>query len=237
MGALQRDDAAREEMDRPDCDARLLQRTYAQFPLVNRAVSGWRKNYELFVRPVLREREQARILDIGCGGGDVAVNLYRWASADGLQATICGIDPDQRAIDFAREAGRRRGIPESAVGFLPMVSSQLAADGELFDVVISNHLLHHLEAHEVQQLMVDTERLCSAVAVHSDIRRSRLALALFGAATLPLAGTSLIRRDGLVSIRRSFTTAELAQRARPSWNVSAASPYRNLLIWRPGNDG
>ncbi|WP_313810756.1 methyltransferase domain-containing protein [Glutamicibacter sp.] len=237
MGALQRDDAAREEMDRPDCDALLLRRTYAQFPLVNRAVSGWRKNYEQFIRPVLRKQGHSRILDIGCGGGDIAVNLYRWALADGLQVTVCGIDPDQRAIDFARAAGRRRGIPESVVEFLPVGSSQLAADGERFDVVLSNHLLHHLTPSELQQLMADTEKLCPAVALHSDIRRSRLALVLFGAATLPLAGTSFIRRDGLVSIRRSFTAEELAQRARPGWEVEAASPYRNLLIWRSESDG
>ncbi|GAA1406908.1 hypothetical protein AUR04nite_04710 [Glutamicibacter uratoxydans] len=237
MRALPRDDAAIEEMDRPDCSERLLRRTYAQFPLVNRAVGGWRKNYEQFIRPVLQRRRQARILDIGCGGGDIAVDLYRRALADGFSVAVRGIDPDPRAIDFARAAALSRGLPRQAVEFHRQNSTQLAAEGAAFDVVISNHLMHHLHPGELQQLMADSEKLCTEVAVHSDIRRSRAALGLFGAATLPLAGTSFIRRDGLTSIRRSFTAAELAQLARPGWQVEAGRPYRNLLTWRPDRDG
>ncbi|PRA12261.1 methyltransferase [Arthrobacter sp. MYb211] len=237
MTSLRRSIGVAEEMDRPDCDPTLLRRTYAQFPLVNRVVAGWRGNYVRFIRPVLRRRPETRILDVGCGGGDLAMNLARWALADGLSTQILGIDPDPRAIGYARQAMRRAALPEGVVQFRETTSALLAAAGEPFDVVLSNHLLHHLEARELQQLQVDTESLCTGIGLHSDIRRARAALLLFGTATLPLAGTSLIRRDGLVSIRRSYTSAELRHRARPGWEVQAQRTYRNALLWKAAGSG
>lgn len=234
---LQRHPEAVEEMDRPDCDPQLLRRTYAQFPLVNRVVAGWRGNYLQFIRPLLRQRGAGRILDIGCGGGDIAANLVRWAQADGLEVQLCAIDPDPRAISFARDSLHRQKAAGRALEFRQAHSSQLVAEGERFDVVYSNHLLHHLDPAELQSLQADTEQLCTGIGLHSDIRRSAAALGLFGAATLPLAGTSLIRRDGLASIRRSYTQVELAGRTRPGWQVHARTPYRNLLLWKAGSRG
>ena len=57
-----------EEMDRPDCDPVRLERTYAQFPLINAVVSGWRRNYLRYVRPVLAAQGGGTVLDIGAGG-------------------------------------------------------------------------------------------------------------------------------------------------------------------------
>ncbi|MGA7206153.1 MAG: methyltransferase, partial [Specibacter sp.] len=71
-------------MDKPDCDPAKLERTYAQFPLINAAVSGWRGTYVSSIRPLLSATVETRLLDIGCGGGDVARALARWAVLDGM---------------------------------------------------------------------------------------------------------------------------------------------------------
>ena len=68
-----RDVHAVEEMDRPGCDPARLNRTYAQFSVVNRAVAGWRGIYRTHIRPVLSATTVTTLLDIGCGGGDVPV--------------------------------------------------------------------------------------------------------------------------------------------------------------------
>ena len=237
MLRLARATEAIEEMDRPDCDPVLLRRTYAQFPLVNRVVAGWRSNYLECIRPLLVQRARAKILDVGCGGGDIAANLARWALADGFEVSMHGIDPDPRAIGYARQALHRSKLPAGALEFRETTSTRLAAAGEQYDLVLSNHLLHHLSPDELQQLQEDTEQLCTGLGVHSDIRRSPMALGLFGLATLPLAGSSLIRRDGLTSIRRSYVPEELEQLFRTGWEVRTQRPYRNLLFWDAGRRG
>ena len=124
MLRLARATEAIEEMDRPDCDPVLLRRTYAQFPLVNRVVAGWRSNYLECIRPLLVQRARARILDVGCGGGDIAANLARWALADGFEVAVHGIDPDPRAIGYARQALHRSKLPAGALEFRETTSTR-----------------------------------------------------------------------------------------------------------------
>ena len=222
-----RDPEALEDMDRPDCDPQALARTYAQFPLVNKVVSRWHSVYQQLIKPLLAPARNTTLLDIGCGGGDIANSLAGWAARDGLALSITAIDPDPRAIDFA--VANTTGN----VAFRRAHTSELVAEGAVFDIVISNHMLHHLKPAELQDLLADSTRLALRRVIHSDIARSRMAYALFGAATAPFFPGSFIRRDGLASIRRSYTGAELRAVAPPNWRVESAAPWRNLLLFTP----
>ncbi|WP_307613441.1 methyltransferase domain-containing protein [Pseudarthrobacter sp. W1I19] len=213
-----------ELMDLPDCDPRLLDNTYRQFGLVNRMLSGWRKLYIRELRPALeKSAAPARLLDIGSGGGDLACQLAEWARRDGLALRITGIDPDARAAAFAR---RRPAL--DGVEFRQAHSSDLVREGISFDFVISNHVLHHLPAADLQQLLSDSAALASRKVLHNDLRRSAAAYALFWAAALPFR-QSYIRVDGLTSIRRSYTPAELSAVAPPGWIVEPAAAFHQVL--------
>lgn len=223
----QRAVGAVELMDRPDCDPELLENTYRQFGVINRALSGWRRLYLREVRPlVFREPGPATLLDIGSGGGDLAMMLAGWAARDLLDLSITGIDPDPRATAFAR-----RRPPSSGVEFRQAHSSELVAEGRTYDFVISNHVLHHLSAHELQDLLADSEQLARRTALHNDIRRSPVAYGLFSAAALPFRH-SYIRKDGLTSIRRSYTAGELASSAPPGWVVEPGRTFHQALVYR-----
>jgi 2-polyprenyl-3-methyl-5-hydroxy-6-metoxy-1,4-benzoquinol methylase len=215
-----------EIMDLPDCDPRRLERTYRQFAAVNRALSGWRRLYSAELRPLLSAESTTTLLDIGSGGGDVAVLLARWAYRDRLKLEITGIDPDGRAHRFA--AGRPK-VP--GVEFRQAFSTDLVAEGRSFDVVISNHMLHHLRPAELQQLLADSQSLARRKVLHNDLRRSPLAYALFSVAALPFRD-SFIRADGLTSIRRSYRPAELSALAPPGWRVEPHPPFHQLLVHR-----
>lgn len=217
---------ATELMDAPDCDPELLRRTYAQFPYVNAAVSGWRTMYRRSIRPRLSTTRPSSLLDVGCGGGDLVRSLARWAACDGLRLEVTGIDPDARALDFALSLPPMRDVQ-----FRPVLSSELVAAGECFTFVISNHVLHHLSAVELGGLLADSEQLCTAVTLHADIERARLAYVGFSLGTPPFFHRSFIRQDGLTSIRRSFTVEELRAIAPNGWSVESGRPSRLVLRW------
>ncbi|MDI3331551.1 MAG: class I SAM-dependent methyltransferase [Micrococcus sp.] len=223
-----------ERMDSPDCDLAALHRTYAGFRAVNTVVAGWQLTYRTQVRPALaqaagRSRASAApvtLLDIGAGGGDVTRALLHRARRDGFSARITAVDPDARAYAWA--SGRR---PVEGLEVLQATSGDLVREGRRFDVVLSNHLLHHLDPGQLDAVLADSEVLASVRAIHSDIRRAPAAYALFSAGTLPFFPGSYIRHDGLASIRRSYTPEELAAAVRPGWRVQAQVPWRTLAVW------
>lgn len=219
-----RDQGAIERMDAPDCDPEMLDRTYAQFRLVNALVAGWRATYRRHLRPVLSARRVTTVLDIGSGGGDVARSLLRWARRDGFALQVTAIDPDPRAHAWAT---RRPPIP--GLTHRRALSRDLVDEGASFDLVVSNHLLHHLDPEQLHGLLADSQHLARTAVVHSDIRRDRAAYALFSAGTWPFFHGSFIREDGLTSIRRSYTPGELHAAAPPGWDVTALGPWRLLL--------
>ncbi|MGP9538034.1 class I SAM-dependent methyltransferase [Brachybacterium sp. AOP43-C2-M15] len=220
-----RDRHAAERMDAPDCDRQMLERTYAQFPVVNALVAGWRTAYRRHVRPLLRRGTTTTALDIGSGGGDLTRALTRWARRDGFRLQITGIDPDPRAHAWAQ-----RRPPEPGLSFRRALSGDLVAEGCSVDLVVSNHLLHHLDEPQLAALLSDSQLLARRRVIHSDIARSRTAYALFSIGTRPFFPGSFIREDGLTSIRRSRTADELRELAPSPWRVEQLGPWRNLLM-------
>ena len=229
-----RDTDLLELMDDPDCDPRRLAATLRRFGTINRLVSGWGTVYREHLRPHLASLGRpARVLDLGCGGGDVVSRLARLARRDGLEVRWLGIDPDPRALGVARA---RAG---AGVHFRCADSATLLAEGETFDAVISNHVLHHLGSDELGAFISDSLALSSGPVLHGDIERGRLAYAAYAIGITPIAPGTFLRTDGLRSIRRSYRQDELAATLGAGWRVGRPAPFRLLAIGsgRAGSGG
>lgn len=224
-----RDTQLRELMDDPACDLSRLHATLRRFAVVNRLVSGWGAVYRSRVAPYLRGLGRpARVLDLGCGGGDVIARLAALARRDGLAAEWLGIDPDERALSVAtRYAG-------SGIRFEATDSGALRSRGDRFDLVLSNHVLHHLDPAAFAAFRDDSLALVQGpsggVVLHGDIARGHLAYGLYAVGITPLAPGSFLRTDGLRSIRRSYTAPELAAALGPGWRVEQPAPFRVLAV-------
>lgn len=209
-------------MEDGDCDPLLLRNTYAQFSTVNRVVAGWGRLIERFLAP--RLEAGSTVLDVGCGGGDLVRRLASWGESRGTPLAVTGIDPDARALSFARSRAVPRGVEYRRASL-----EELAANGERFHFVLSNHLLHHLSSDRVAPFLEASAAVVERTALHNDLRRHWLALAAFSL-TGPLFPRSFIREDGVRSIRRSFIPSELRPLLPPGWRVEPMVPFRNLVI-------
>ncbi len=214
-----------EEMDKADCDPDRLTRTYARFLVVNRLLSRWHSTYRHRIRPVLAAKGAASLLDIGCGSGDVARSLAGWARKDGFSLAVTAIDPDARAFAFASKVPAMEGVT-----YRQAHSSELVAEGLVFDFVISNHILHHLDAGQIAGVLRDSEALSGGLVLHNDLKRSNLSYLLFMVGFWPLGVGSYIWGDGLVSIKRSYTAPELESTVPEGWRVEANGPWHHLLV-------
>ncbi|MDR9419290.1 class I SAM-dependent methyltransferase [Gracilimonas sp.] len=215
-----------EEMDRDDCEPVTLQNTYRQFSTINKLLSKWKNIYKQQIRPLLKKGESYSLLDIGFGGGDLSIHLARWAQEDGIELNITAIDTDERAYDYATET-----YPSDLVDWKHLSSSELVAQNKSFDFVISNHLLHHLDNESLADLLHEATQLATKKVIFNDIERNGLGYLLFNIFSRLLFRNSYITKDGLISIKRSFTHRELEALVPKGWQVYRVFPFRLVLSY------
>jgi len=113
---------------------------------------------ELFRRAGLRPG--MRCVDLGCGSGDVTLDL---AALAGPAGGATGVDMDQAKLEFARAAARERGLAN--VAFEAADVTAWAGPGE-YDFVYCRFLLQHLARPvELLRRMWDAVRPGGVLAV------------------------------------------------------------------------
>lgn len=225
-----RDAGLQEFMDDPDCNLEMLYATYSQFETVNRLIGGWKQIYKNNIRPaLLTAGADASVLDIGCGGGDILRMLNTFCRNDNLDVHFTGIEPDRRAIKYIENQQWPGNF-----SFENANSHELAHQKRTFTVVISNHLIHHLTAKELDNICADAETLADELVIFSDIERSDIGYLSFRTIAPLLFRNSFIVADGIRSIRRSYRKDELQPLLPRGWNVNRQFPFRLLATFEEG---
>lgn len=229
--------AAAELMDDPAGDPIQLERTLAQFSLVNRLLSRMRT---LVGTCILNDMQAPgshetpfRVLDVGAGACDIPLWMAGEARRRGVSLHITCLDHDPRVVDYARRiAGDHRAISI-------VEGSVLDLDGsDTFDYVMGNHLLHHLHDEEIPRFLDTAHRICRRRLLVNDLLRSRWSLAGFHLFASVFLRNSFALQDGKLSIRKGFVPNELAVFLRRSvwngpgcaWSVGRAIPGRVFLV-------
>ena len=99
---------------------------------------------------------RARVLDVGCGSGDLLVALAE------VSADIVGVDHSEEQVDLARRRLDGAGLSNVRV-FVEDGVEYLRRAGSPVDVVVLSHILEHLE--EPSAVLRDVARLCKFVYV------------------------------------------------------------------------
>jgi 2-polyprenyl-3-methyl-5-hydroxy-6-metoxy-1,4-benzoquinol methylase len=209
-----------EELDLgvPEAEAR---RSLGDLRLVNRWLGGRRALLKA-VRPYLRPG--ARLLDVGCGSGD----LPSWIAHESPgRLVVVGVDLKLLHLREAPPEIHRVVADVRALPFPP----------RSFDVVTASLFLHHFDAHEVGPILRALHGLCRRALVVNDLHRTRVPW-LFARLALPLMLQSQVSvSDGLLSIRRAFTPRELRaafREARIPARVERRFPYRLVAVAEAG---
>jgi len=99
-------------------------------------------------RDLLRDRSAGRVLDLGCGSGNLVYELARSGNH------VVGLDRNREAVRFAGE--RCRGLPAVfAIGD----AVQLPFSADLFDVITMVEVIEHLSEHATNQMLRELHRV------------------------------------------------------------------------------
>lgn len=182
------------------------------------------------MKPLIDPGRPLRILDIACGGGDVAGDLLRLARADGLDVEVVGCDISPTAV--AHATARQGNV--SGLKFITFDAlNDPMPDG--FDIMTCTTFLHHLTEPQVASLLSRMAGAAKRGIAISDLLRSRPGIALTWLGTRLLTRSPIVHVDGMLSVRAAFTIAQITDLAHRAGltgvQVRRRWPERFLLRW------
>ncbi|MBI4962874.1 MAG: class I SAM-dependent methyltransferase [Desulfomonile tiedjei] len=125
-------------------DPRDLLASATVYTLFQRLVRG--KGESLYVSKHIRPEPGARILDIGCGTGDILRHMP--------PVEYVGFDMDEKLLQAAKKNYGHRGR-----FFLRKLGKDVVAEFPGFDIVVATGVLHHLDDREAGELFELAARL------------------------------------------------------------------------------
>ncbi|MBF0215844.1 MAG: methyltransferase domain-containing protein [Candidatus Omnitrophica bacterium] len=149
-----------------------------------------------------RER-RAEILDVGCGIGDMAPTIFRWARDNGFSVRYNGIDKNTRIVELAQARKKIEGIRYS--------------QGDLFDkdlaqsdIIIASMVFHHFNRGEIEKAVLHLLDKSRHALIINDLTRSPAVFLLCYLLTRFIKNKHS-RNDALLSIRKGFRLEEMTE--------------------------
>ncbi|RPI88116.1 MAG: methyltransferase domain-containing protein [Planctomycetaceae bacterium] len=223
-----------EVMDQPGLDVALHRQALGALRRVNwlsrTADSLWEPIVELASQ---HSEADLTLVDVACGGGDVACRLAQRAQTARLRLNVSACDVSPAAIDFARRQPVR-DLPKPLEFFQhDVLSTPLPGT---WDVVTCTLFLHHLNEAEAVTLLTRMAAAARRLVIINDLRRTRVGFWMAHAAARLLTRSPVVRVDAPLSVAAALTLAEVRQLAdRCGWNgysLRKIWPERFLLSWR-----
>lgn len=216
-----------EEMDAADLPDADYARVLADLSRINRLTLAARPTLA-FIRSILARRAESapplRVLDVGFGHGDMLRAIARMAAQMGRPVALTGIDLNRRSAACAEAA------TAAAIGIRWITGDYRDHGGAGWDVVISSLVAHHMSVAGRADFLHFMEVEADTGWLINDLHRQRLPFAGYPVlATLAMVDP-IVRRDGQLSIGRSFRVDEW-QRELKAAGIKGATVSR-WFPWR-----
>ena len=175
-----------------------VERNLADLARLNRLPGGVAASVD-GVTDLLDRRRDARVLDVGTGGGDMPIAFAR----RGWETTALDSHPAVLLI------ARRETADEPRIQVLEGNARSLPFEDGAFDVSHCSLLVHHLDPQEAVAVLSEMRRVARCGVVINDLRRGVLPLVATAISVIALGRSRVTRNDGLISARRAYTLDEL----------------------------
>jgi hypothetical protein len=166
------------------------------------------------------------LLDLGTGAGDLPRRAVGWARRRGHVLRPIGLERSRPAAALAESAGVPCAV--ACAGAPPLREKSV-------DIVLVSQVAHHFAAESAIRLFRTCDALARIGVVVADLRRAHLAPLAFRIGATALRFDPITIADGITSIRRGYTAAELREllaAAGVPARVSRRPGYRLVATWR-----
>ena len=168
------------------------------------------------------------LLDVGTGLGDIPARARMLARRRRVTLVTFGLD----ASEVLARAARTELLPTTRGDAL-----QLPHADHSIDIVMCSQLLHHFDRDRCIRVLRELDRVARRRVIVSDLRRSWLAAGGIWLASWVLRFHPVSRHDGVLSVFRGFTKAEMRELVRTATGHTPAvrwhAGFRLSASWVP----
>ena len=227
-----------ERMDDPAIDPVEHRRALLGLRRVNKLCqTGKHVANEILTVAKRLNRNSLTVLDIGCGSGDVAIEVGRRLGKQ-LECKVFGWDISQTAVDCANQTWTtsQQRLPPSKRSPIEVCFRQVDVfepQDLKFDIVYCCLFLHHFTEQQAVEVLARMKQLALMSVLVDDLLRTRLGYALAHIGCQLLTRSPVVHFDGPQSVRAAFTISEArdmaAQAGLGPCSVHRHWPERYLL--------
>lgn len=219
-----------DKMDDPEFSGEKLKKTLQHLVWINKLLGNYKTVREALLKMAsdLPKDRPLRLVDMGCGGGDLICHLSKQAKKSGFNLEFVGIDKNPNALVHAR----LRTKHNDQIQFLEADVRRSDFILPQCDFLISSHFIYHFDDLELKRFLSRNMPRVEEGLIFSELRRSVLSYRLFyflGPLLFPGKHTV---SDGLTAIRCAFTTAEVKEILHSHWPDSDVErvPFFRICI-------
>ena len=204
-----------EHLDLPGCTEAEIAASFRELNRVNR-LFRFAHPFETALPQWLGKTncERLDILDVGAGTGLLGKTLTEWARRRGWQWRFTNLDANPLALKIG-------DVPDGVVGS----ALQLPFPDGSFDLVVASQMTHHLTDEHVVTHWREAWRVTRDAVFICDLHRNAMLYALVWLTLHLLRADPVVRKDGLISVRRGFRRSEWRDLAAQA-GIPAASVWR-----------
>ena len=210
------DPALPELMDRPQPVTRELERDLANLRSFNRWFGG-HGLVRHFLRRWLKQNENARILDVATGSGDIPRLIADHARRQNLAVQIDAIDQQESTIEIARRLSA--AYPEIDFSCANLFEwNPPSSLSKPYDIVLCSLTLHHFSSDDAVRVLQKIRELSRARVLVADLRRAGWLSCAVYFVTATIYRDEMTKTDARLSAARAFSFVELRELAeRAGW--------------------
>jgi len=149
--------------------------------------------------------EAVKIVDVGCGSGDILRLIRKFCNKNNYQAALTGIDANPNITAYARAHTK----PSEEIAFLSLDIFSEAFQRMKFDILTATLFFHHFTDNQLVDFFQKMKNQLSIGLVINDIHRHWFAYHSIKWLTGLFSKSYMVRNDAPVSVMRAFKKKEL----------------------------
>ncbi len=213
-----------EWMDDFHLEGAVLEKTLRDIAKINKWLGGNKItiNGVIDLLKYKSKDKKYKIIDIGCGNGDMLRMLADYAIQQGYDFELIGVDANQFTIDQANLLSKNY----TNITFYCENIFEEPYINRTYDILLCTLTLHHFTNTEIKKILTNGIQQSAIGIVINDLHRSALAYYLFIVVCFFFLRNPMAKNDGLISILKGFKRKELK-----AWSI-AFKEYKHDIKWK-----